>query len=283
MKVGNWFFGLFELLSSQKGDGIDTSVPVEDPVDTDSSSEGEEGEGSKKDDKEDTSPEGSDAGDDSGGKDREKYIPRERFDQVNAKAQKADKLVELGILEEGEDGELRINPKAIQPKEKKEDKSDKISRDSFRFKKEEIDEDSWPLVEKINKGFDYYENLAQRMAFMLGKLFSQTRIYDDYPEYLQKDSSLRKKATDIMKNDPEFKSKYRGDPESVYWAVKRAAELLENKQPGKKPMKKPKSKFITPKGDAGEAEVKRVDISSLSKEKLDELERKEHERLKTKR
>jgi len=273
----NWFLRLVEMLSNQRGDNIDTSIAVEDAP-ADASSEEGEGGGENED------SEKGDAGDDGegDGKPRSDHIPRERFDKVNDKAKRVDALLELGVLQEDSEGNIHLNPDHNKPKQKDEDEpGDKVTRDAFRFKKEDVDEDSWPLVEKINKGFDYYEGLAQKMVFRLGQLGSENAILRDYPEFLQKDGALRKKALDIMKNDPEFKQKYRGDPERSFWAVKRAAEALEGKSKGNPKPKKPKSKFITPKGDGGSSTVKRVDISTLTPAQLDELEKAEHERLKS--
>jgi hypothetical protein len=262
------FLGLVSLLSNQFGDDDDK----------------DEDTGDKDEDKGEDEESG-DADDDSGkdvGKDRSKYIPRERFDKVNVKASKLDKLIELGIVAEDEDGEIRINPKLLEKPKDKDKEADAEDVSNFMFSQNEVDDKSWPLVEKINKGFNYFkktiDTISVKAAFSIAQLQSENAILRDYPEFIQKDSPLKKKALDIMKNDPEFKKTYRGNPEAGYWAVKRAAEFLAGKQP-EKSKDKPKSSFIVGRGDAGRTGVKKVDLTKLSKDELDKLEKQEHERL----
>lgn len=271
-KLGNWLFKLFELFGSQRGD---TQVAVPEKTKEEENNE-EVNEEIDEEIDEDDGEDGVDVDDgNNDGKERSKFIPRERFDQVNAKAKQLERLSELGILEEDENGDFHVNKEALN-QSKKEDKSS--DRSDFRFKKEDVDDASWPLVEKINKGFDYYAGLANQMAYALQTLQSENAILKDYPEFLQKDGQLRKKTMDLLKNDPEFKKKYKGDPERGYWAVKRAAELISGNQ--EKPVKKkPKSKFIVGRGDAGKTGKKMVDISTLTGAQLDEMEKSEHERM----
>jgi hypothetical protein len=270
MFLVKWFFGLVELLSNSFG--IEGEEAGDDADDKGDGSDGGEDAGDDADDK------GGDAdadGGKDGGKDRSKFIPRERFDKVNAKAQKLEKLIELGIIAEDEAGELRVNPEVLKPKG--DDKKSTEKKD-YRFTKDEVDESSWPLVSKINTGFDAIESNVGFLAGLVFELQGAFKAIDDFPEYLQKDGALRKKVVDIMKNDPEFKATYAKNPKKFYWAVKRAVDFLSNKGPENKP-EKPKSKFIIGKGDAGKTGAKKVDLSKLSKEELDKLERQEHDRL----
>lgn len=196
-----------------------------------------------------------------------------KFKEFKTKAEKVDKLLELGILQENEDGELVLNPKVTEKKDEKKEGDD----EDLHFKENEIHKDSWPLAQKINKMFDAGTKTAQRQDFFIRALQSENAILRDYPEFIQKDSPLKKKALEILKNDPEFKKTYRGNPEASYWAVKRAAEALENK-PAAKPQPK-KNQFIIGKGDTGDVGKKTVDISKLSEADLDKLEKDEHERI----
>lgn len=278
MFIVNWFFRLVEMLSNQRGDNIDTTIPVDDTPAEEGNEDPKGEEGEEGNEGGDPDNAGAADEDDDGEGGREKHIPRERFDKVNAKAQRLEALVDAGVLIEDEDGNFYPNPKHGKSK-KDEDGNGASNREDFRFDKNDVDDDSWPIAEKINKGFDHYEGLAQKMVFRLGQLGAQNAIMTDYPEFLQKDSALRKKSIDIMKNDPEFRKKYRGDPERSYWAVKRAAESLGGNPNPKPKLKKPKSKFITSKGDGGSSGEKRVPIGELSEKELDDLERKEHARM----
>ena len=266
MILEKWFFGLMELLSNQFGFVDDDD---EDDDDSNKDDEGQSG-----DDEE------GDADDDSGkdvGKDRSKYIPRERFDEVNKQAQKLQKLIEFGIVTEDENGELRLNPEVLKSKG---DDTKKENKDNFRFTKDEVDERSWPLVNKINQAYDYYDGMIGGLVSLLLEVQSAFQAVDEYPEYLHKDAQgnrqLKKLAMQIMKTDPEFKATYAKNPKKFLWAVKRAAEKLTAKAPEKKPEK---PKFIVGKGDIGKAGVKKIDLTKLTKEQLDELERKENERI----
>ena len=194
-----------------------------------------------------------------------------KFKEFKAKAEKVDKLLELGILQENEDGELVLNP-AVKEKD-----ASKAEDEDLHFKESEIHKDSWPLVQKINKMFDAGIKNSSIQAFHLLATQARLKVIEDYPEFLQKDSPLKKKALSILKNDPEFKKTYRGNPEAVYWAVKRASETLKNK-PTPKPQPK-KNSFIIGKGDIETGGKKVVDISKLSEADLDKLEREENERL----
>lgn len=289
MERRKWIIGLLALLSTQNGEGKTKVATAEEEDAGDDGAEeaedGDEGEGEESNESGEEGEEGSeeeseDPEDGSeGGEGRSKFIPRKRFDKVNAKATKFEKLIAMGIISEDEEGEIRINPEVLkQKKTKGEEGEEAEGSGNFYFSKDEVDEGSWPLVQKINKGFKHYENMANKMAFHLVQLQSENAILRDYPEFLQKDSPLRKRALAIMKDDPEFKKTYRGNPERGYWAVKRAAELLSGKSVEKKP--KPKSKFIVGKGDADKGGIKKaVDFSKMSREELDNLEKKEHERL----
>lgn len=288
MSKTNWFIRLMSFLNSQSGEGkpgvVSTDEEEEETQEEgeESQEEGqEEGQESGEEQEEEGEIEDGTGDDGSGknvGKDRSKFIPRERFDKVNAKASRIDRLIELGVLVEDDDGELQVNPEVVNKSTKKKGSEDEDdSNEGFYFKKEEVDEGSWPLVQKINRGFKHYEGLAGQMAFRLVQLQSENAILRDYPEFLQKESPLRKKALDIMKNDPEFKKTYRGNPERGYWAVKRAAELLAGK--GTQPKPKQKAKFIIGKGDAGKTAPKVLDFSKMSREDLDKLEKAEHDRL----
>jgi len=283
-KLRNWLFSLFGLLSCQLGvtgeeegeeEGEESGEEGEDDDEEeggDSEEEGEEEEGEDSegdDDDEDDEELGED------GKPRSKTIPRSRFDKVNAKAQKVDRLIELGILQEDEDGEFHINPKAL--KGKQGDDDGEKGESDYRFKKEEGADESWPLLEKINKGWDHFEGLANQFNYIITSLRAENAILREYPEYLQKESPLRKKARDILKNDPEFKRTYKNNPERGFWAVKRAADLLSGKTTKKKKSKG--RKFIIGRGDGGKKKTKMVDMGTLTSEQLDDLERKEHERM----
>lgn len=239
--------------------------------------EGEEGdEAEEEGDEEEGDDEESEEGDDeeeAQGSKRSKYIPRDRFDRVNEKAKKVERLLELGVLVENAQGDIVINPKKAVP----DGEEAAAPKGDYYFEEKDVDKDSWPLVQKINKGFKKFDGLANRMAYTLIQLQAENAILRDYPEFLQKESPLRKKAMHILKDDPEFKKKYSSDPERGYWAVKRASELLAGKRtPAAK--KKPSSKFIIGKGDGtGGGKRKVVDISQMSEEQLDELEKKEFE------
>ena len=261
-ELKRWFFGLIELLSNQSGENADGDDD-DSGDDDDKNAEGLD--------------EGGDAGDDSGkdvGKDRSQSIPRERFDKVNAQAKKLAKLIELGIVSEDEDGEIRLNPEILKPKDQ--DKADK-GKDDFRFTRDEVDDKSWPLVKKINDGFDHFDGKIRGLVGLLLEVQSAFQAVDQYPEYLQKDSPLKKMAQEIMKDDPEFRATYARNPKKFLWAVKRAAEKLKNSAPEKK-SEKPKSSFIIGKGDTGKTSVKKIDLAKLTTEELDKLERDEFDR-----
>ena len=194
-----------------------------------------------------------------------------KFKEYKTKAERTDKLIELGILQENSDGELVLNPNVT----KKE--VEKVEDEDLHFKESEVHKDSWPLAQKINKMFDAGTKNSAIQAFHLLATQARLKIVEDYPEFLQKDSPLKKKALSILKDDPEFKKTYRGNPEAVYWAVKRASEALENK-PTSKPQPK-KNSFIIGKGDIETGGKKVVDISKLSEADLDKLEKEENERL----
>lgn len=194
-----------------------------------------------------------------------------KFKEFKTKADKVDKLLELGILQENDDGELVLNPNVT----KKE--VEKVEDEDLHFKESEVHKDSWPLAQKINKMFDAGTKNSAIQAFHLLATQARLKVVEDYPEFLQKDSPLKKKALSILKDDPEFKKTYRGNPEAVYWAVKRASEALENKTTPKPQPKK--NTFIIGKGDIETGGKKVVDISKLSEADLDKLEREENERL----
>ena len=285
-KLHEWFFSLFYLLSSQEG-AIDPKDSKEEEENTEEDEEkGKSEEENEEENEEDSTEESEDedededGDEDSGknlGKDRSKFIPRKRFDKVNARAQRLDELLEAGVLVEDEEGNVKVAVRKSVTEEEEGSNGSKGAKD-FYFSKDDVDDGSWPLVQKINKGFQYMENLAGRMAYVLNSLQAEHAVIRDYPEFLQKESPLRKKALAILKEDPEFKKKYRGDPEKGYWAVKRAFELLKsNKKPNDQ--KKPKSRFIVGKGDSGKTGKKTVPIGSLTSAQLDELEKSEHERL----
>jgi len=280
-EVKKWFLGLWLLLSDTQGaEGDESGESSEGKDEGDESVEGDEGkddEGKEDEGAEgDEGEEGADADADSGkdgGKKRSQYIPRERFDKVNVKAQKVEKLIELGILSEDEDGELRINPKALQSEKKEEGDNGKTS--NFRFSKDEVDDKSWPLVEKINKAYDHYDKQVGQVGFALSRIFAELTTLREFPESISKDSPLKKKALDILKNDEEFKRSHRGDPEAIYWAFKRAASLLEGKNP-QKPNLKPKGSFIVGKGDTGGKSGKpSVDKSKWTEADWDKAEKVE--------
>lgn len=279
----NLVWAFLSLLTNNRGE-IEIAVPKEvkqkPRQQQEEQEDTEDAEGEVEEETEEDIEETDDSDDDTGdnvGKDRSKYIPRDRFDKVNAKAQKLEQLVEKGILIEDENGNLQLNPEVL--RQKPSTREDAVSGDAkFRFSKDEVDDASWPLVEKINKAYDHYDELAGKMAYTLQSLQAENAILRDYPEFLQKEHPLRKKALDILKNDPEFKKTYRHNPERGYWAVKRAAELLANNGQQKKKIVN-KSKFIVGRGDAGKATQRMVDMSSLSKDQLDELEKNEHARL----
>lgn len=283
--VKRWFFGLVELLSNIRGDddagdnseGGDGSSAGDNSEDA---GEGSEGSDDANDDGENVEDENEDADVDSGkddGKDRSQTIPRDRFDKVNAKAKRVEALEAAGVLVEDSGGNLSINPKALKSITGQEDDKGTEKVD-FKFTKDDVDDASWPLMEKINKRTDHVDSSIAKVMFVQAQLGSQLRMVAEYPEFIQKDSALKKAALDIMKNDAEFKKSYRGNPEALYWAVKRAAGKSSDKQPPKgKPKKKPG--FIVGKGDSGKSSPKVVDLSKLSKTELDDLERKEHERL----
>ncbi|RKY32409.1 MAG: hypothetical protein DRP74_02740 [Candidatus Omnitrophota bacterium] len=255
------------------------------PEGEEENSEGDEGNKEEEDQEDEGNEEdageeeGGDADDDSGksvGKERSKFIPRERFDKVNTKAQKLEKLIELGVLTEDASGEIRVNSELLKNATKQEG-SKELDTSELRFTKDEADERSWPLLEKINKAYDHYDKLASRMSYMIKVLQSENAVLRDYPEFISKDSPIRKKALEIIRNDPEFRRTYRGNPEAGYWAVKRAAEFLAGKTASKP--KKKKGSFIVGKGDAGAGGKKKIDFTKLSSAELDKLEREEHNRL----
>lgn len=281
-----WPFSLIALLSSNQGTIGPEDEDEEEEEDSNEGDEGDEGDeedgdeedgDDAEDDEEETEDGDADSGND-GGKDRSEYIPRKRFDKVNAKARQIDRLVELGVLVEGTDGELHVAK--TQAKKGSEEADDNAEEGgSYYFKEADVDKESWPLVQKINKGFKKFDTLANKLSYTLIQLQSENAILRDYPEFLQKESPLRKRAMQIIKDDPEFKKTYRGNPEAGYWAVKRAAELIAGRK-STAPTKKPKSKFITGKGDGktGGSNKPAVDLSKMTAEQLDDLERKEHAR-----
>lgn len=284
-KLQKWLLSLLALLGNQSGveQNPKKTLVVEEETDDgleikedEENAEGEETEG-----EEEEGEDGEDnAGDDSGtnvGKDRSKYVPRKRFDEVNSKAQRVDTLIEDGVLVEGTDGNLYLNPKNLKKRESKET-DDEDDDENYNFTKDEVDDASWPLVQKINRGFKKFDGLAGQFTYIIRQQGAELAIIRDYPEILQKDSPLKKKAQDLLKNDPEFKAKYKGDPEKGYWAVKRAAEMLFGRQPLKK--KPNKSRFIIGRGDGGKGgKSKIVDFSKMTKDQLDDLERQEHDRI----
>lgn len=212
-----------------------------------------------------------------GGKDRSRYIPRDRFDKVNSRAQKLDALVTSGVLVE-QDGELRLNPEMIRQALKKDEaKSD--GNINFRFAKDEVHENAWPIVEKINKFYDHHDKTVGQLAYLLQEVQSAFQAVNEYPEVIARDSEIKKAAMDIMKNDPEFQQIYRNNPKKFYWAVKRAAERQAQKaNPPQKPKKKPS--FVVGKGDVGGEKSKRmVDLTKMTKEELDKMEREEFDRM----
>ena len=239
----------------------------------------EEAEGEEEEANDDDDVDVDDGNDD--GKERSKYIPRERFDEVNAQAKKVERLLALGVLQESQDGELYVNPEAIRKSKDGDDKSKDNGQISslkeLHFTKDEVDEASWPLVQKINQAYEHIENLSNRFAYVTATLQAENAILRDYPEFLQKEHPLRKKALEILRTDKEFLSTYRNNPERGYWAVKRAHELLNPSQ--RKEQMKKKGKFIVGRGEAGKSMPKRVPINSLTSTQLDELERKEHQRI----
>lgn len=284
-RIKLFFVGLLGLLSTQHGQYLgpndDNSGAEEGEEESAGDDSGDE-EGSEEEGEDQTEGEdedGEDGGDDSGNngdKKRSKYIPRERFDKEQAKNKRVEKLVELGILVEDENGELRVNTEAVAAPKEKAKAAEKSMKD-FMLTKEEVDELSWPLAEKINGAFDYMNELANRFAYSLMQLQSEGAILRDYPQFLQPESPLRKRATEILKNDPEFKRLYANDPQKAYWAVKRAAELLAGK---KNPAPKVKGKgFITSKSDTGKSQKKVVDFSKMTPAQLDAAEREEHDAL----
>jgi len=276
-KIVNWWLNLVELLGMQNGDNtvVEVEVPEADPDSSGDDEQEEEGDVEAEDEDVDVDDGNID------GKDRSKFIPRYRFDQVNEKAKKAERLVELGILEEDENGDFHVSQKVLEKSEPKTKSSDS----DFRFTKDDVDDASWPLVEKINKGHDFISQQRQSDVAMfthaIQALQSENAILRDYPEFLQKDGELRKRALDLLKNDSEFKTTYKNNPQKGYYAVKRASELLGTKQPAKKV--KSKSKFIVGRGDGGKEGKKMVPLESLTGEQLDDLERKEHERIESSR
>lgn len=217
----------------------------------------------------------------SGGKKRSDAIPRKRFDEVNTELAKFKRLKDAGLLAEDEEGNVILNEDAVKSllKPDKTDSDDKGKSENFRFSKDEVAPESWPLVEKINKGFDHYEGVIRKLIYGLEVLQSENATLRDYPEFLQKEGPLRKKFTEIIQKDPEFKKMYRGNPKAGYYAAKRAAELIaaataSNQQPPKK-----KPAFIIGKGDIGvKGNAKTRDLSKMSAEELDKLEREEFER-----
>ncbi len=285
MEIRKWFLSLILSLSNNAGkveeaDEEETEEEEIEAIGDDDETEEEDEEDSDDEDEEEESEEEdeSDADGDGGnnsGKKRSNMIPRERFDKVNAKAKQVERLIELGVIVEGEDGELHLNQEEASKGKEKKSESEAEGDGEFYLTQDEVDEGSWPLAQKINKGFKHYETMANKLGYALVRLQSENAVLRDYPEYLQKGSPLRKRAMEIMKNDPEFKKTYRGNPEAGYWAVKRAAELLAGKA-SPMPKKKVKSKFIIGKGDKSSGPKKVVDIEKMTKQQLDDLERKEH-------
>jgi hypothetical protein len=277
--IKKWFLGLWFLLSDTQGKEGETETETEEETETDTETETET-ETDTETEENTEEEEGDDADADSGkdgGKERSKFIPRDRFDKVNAKAQKVEKLIELGILAEGEDGELHINPEAL--KKPKQEESDTGKAVNFRFSKDEVDDKSWPLVEKINKAYDHYDKQVNQVGFALTRIFSELNTLREFPESIAKDSPLKKKALEILKSDDEFKRSHRGDPEAIYWAFKRAADILAGKNPQKPNLKK-KGSFIVGKGDTGGKSGKQpVDKSKWTQEDWDKAEKEEAKRL----
>ena len=285
-KLQGWLLSLLALLGSQAGVEKDPKKPlvVEEETDDDNIEikPGEEDGGEETEEEDEEDEEGAEnADDDSGnnvGKDRSKYVPRKRFDEVNSKAQRVDELVENGVLVEGTDGKLYLNPKSVKKQKSSGEADEEDDEENYHFTKDEVDDASWPLVQKINRGFKKFDGLTGQFTYIVRQQGAELAIIRDYPEILQKDSPLKKKAQDLLKNDAEFKNKYKGDPEKGYWAVKRAAEMLSGRQPAKK--KANKSKFIIGRSDGGKGgKNKIVDFSKMTKDQLDELERQEHDRI----
>lgn len=296
MSKVNWFLSLCGLLGSDKGfEGPEDEDEESEDEDAEEGDEGDEEEEDGDEDSGQEEEEGAEEDEEDGdedvdpgtndGKDRSKFIPRARFDQVNTKAKKLERLVELGILEEGTDGEFHLNKEAIK-KVRGADGEEAVAKpgdeNDIYFKKEEVDDASWPLVEKINRANKRVERMYGQAEFAINRLFAENKVLADYPEFLQKDSPLRKKANDIIKNDPEFKKVYAGRPDAGYWAVKRAAELLAGKTP--MPLKKKnKAKFIIGRGDVSRSPKKVLDFSKMSKAELDKAEADEHARINKRR
>jgi hypothetical protein len=280
MSKRNWLLSLMGLLGNNAGHNGPDDEEESDEGEESENEEGDEGDESSEEEEteenEEEDTEGGDGEEGEAGK-RSKFIPRERFDQVNAKAKQVDRLIELGIIQEGEDGELHLSKDVLKKGKADKEESEEGDEESFYFTKDDVDDQSWPLVQKINKGFKHYEALAGKMAYVLGQLRAENAVLRDFPEFLQKDGVLRKRALEIMKNDPEFKKVYAGKPDAGYWAVKRASELIAGKA-SVPPKKKSKSKFIIGKGDKGGKRPTK-DLFSMSKAELDALELAEHNAL----
>ena len=268
-----WFLGLWSLLQNTQGQTGDEKK--EENTETETETETEE-ETETQDTETETEEETEDTEISS-----KKTERTSRFNEYKRKSEKVEKLIELGILSESEDGELRINPKALE-KPKEEGTDGKAT--SFRFGKDEVDDKSWPLVEKINKAYDHYDKQVSQVGFALSRIFAELSTLREFPESIAKDTKespnlLKKKAMEILKNDEEFKRSHRGDPEAIYWAFKRAADILAGKNP-QKSNPKPKGSFIVGRGDMGGKSGKLpVDRSKWTKEQWDKAEQEEAKRL----
>jgi hypothetical protein len=121
------------------------------------------------------------------------------------------------------------------------------------------------------------------LAYIALELQSQYEVLTKFPQFLAENSPLRAKAIEIMEKNSEFKSTYGKSPKKLLAAVKMAKEILAGKSPAPKPKKK--GNFIIGKGEGGEgSKSKKINLTDLVKtpegrKKLDEIERKEFERI----
>jgi len=210
---------------------------------------------------------------------RSKYIPRDRFDKVNAKAQQLEKLIQSGKAKVNDKGEVElIVPKTIAKKEEPEDTSKKVAFNELLIKKTDVDENSWPLVDRLQKQVGHFIPLMNQMYAFIDVLAEQQAIMREFAEHgaLKKDSDFNRLMKDIEDNDDEFKALFKGKQGQKYYAAKRAFSKLQDMMKTKKSEKEEdkSAKFIIGKGET--SPVKTTIL--LTEEKMAELSRTEEGR-----
>ena len=213
--------------------------------------------------------------------DRSKIVSRKRFDQVNAKAQQLAKLIKSGKAKVNDSGDVEIivPEKPTVKKDEPVGENKKVNFNDLVIKKGDVDEGSWPLVDKLQRQVGHLIPLMNHVYDIVDILAEQQAIMREFAEHgaLKKDSEFNKLMKGIEENDEEFKALFKGKRGQKYYAAKRAFSKLEDLRKNSTPDKeKSKSaKFIITKGDSGN--IKRT---VLSEEKMAEMSKTAEGRVK---